>query len=94
MIARRSGGKIINISTINTERTSVGMAPYDASKGGLNALTKAAALESAPFGITVNAVALGGVRSPGSLPVHQHFGRPMGVEAVDMEFAKRLPWGG
>ncbi len=96
MIASRVGGRIINISTINTARTYVGMAHYDASKGGLNALTKAAALEYAPFGITVNAVAPGGVRTPGSLPVRRHFGQQMGVEvveAVDTEFAKRIPLG-
>jgi len=96
MISGGSGGRIVNISTINTARTYVGMAHYDASKGGLNALTKAAALEYAPFGITVNAVAPGGVRTPGSLPVRQHFGRQMGVEvveAVDAEFAKRIPLG-
>ena len=96
MIAGCVGGRIINISTINTARTYVGMAHYDASKGGLNALTKAAALEYAPFGITVNAIAPGGVRTPGSLPVRRHFGRRMGVEkveAVDAEFAKRIPLG-
>ncbi len=96
MIANHAGGRIINISTINTARTYVGMAHYDASKGGLNALTKAAALEYAPFGITVNAIAPGGVRTPGSLPVRRHFGHQMGIEAieaVDTEFAKRIPLG-
>jgi 2-deoxy-D-gluconate 3-dehydrogenase len=97
MITNRVKGRIINISTINTARTYVGMAHYDASKGGLNALTKAAALEYAPFGVTVNAIAPGGVRSPGSLPVRQHFGRQMGVEAVEVRLLMRSlrsasPW--
>ena len=40
MIANRIAGRIINIWTMKTARTYVGMPHYDASKGGLNALTK------------------------------------------------------
>ena len=47
MIAGGRGGRIINISSINTARTYLGMAHYDASKGGLNAFTRASALEYA-----------------------------------------------
>lgn len=86
------GGRIINISTINTARTYVGMAHYDASKGGLNAFTKAAALEYAPFGITVNAVAPGGVKTPGSLAVRTQLGQGS-PEAADAAFAQRIPLG-
>jgi 2-deoxy-D-gluconate 3-dehydrogenase len=92
MIAGRVAGRIIDISTINTARTYVGMAHYDASKGGLNALTKAAALEYAPFGITVNAVAPGGVKTPGSLAVRTQLGQGS-VEAADAAFAQRIPLG-
>jgi 2-deoxy-D-gluconate 3-dehydrogenase len=92
MIANRIAGRIINISTMNTARTYVGMPHYDASKGGLNALTKSAALEYAPFGITVNAVAPGGVKTPGSLAVRTQFGQGS-VEAADAAFAQRIPLG-
>lgn len=96
MITGGTGGRIINISTMNTTRTYIGMAHYDSSKGGLNSFTKAAALEYAPFGITVNAVAPGGVQTPGATPVLRHFGQQMGVESLEVvaaEFAKRIPLG-
>jgi 2-deoxy-D-gluconate 3-dehydrogenase len=92
MISGGAGGRIINISTINTARTYIGMAHYDASKGGLNAFTKAAALEYAPFGITVNAVAPGGVKTPGSLAVRTQLGQGS-PEAADAAFAQRIPLG-
>jgi NAD(P)-dependent dehydrogenase (short-subunit alcohol dehydrogenase family) len=92
IIAGSAGGRIINISTINTARTYLGMAHYDASKYGLNALTKASALEYAPFGITVNAIAPGAVKTPGSLKVRSELGGGS-VEAADAEFAKRIPLG-
>ena len=58
MVLRRSG-RIINVSSLAGERGGRGQANYAASKGGLNALTRAAALELAPRGVTVNAVAPG-----------------------------------
>jgi 2-dehydro-3-deoxy-D-gluconate 5-dehydrogenase len=92
IIAGQAGGRIINISTINTARTYLGMAHYDSSKYGINALTKASALEYAPFGITVNAIAPGAVKTPGSLKVRSELGGGS-VEAADAEFAKRIPLG-
>lgn len=52
-------GKIINISSVAGEKGGRGQSNYSASKGGVNAFTRAVAMELAPKGITVNAVAPG-----------------------------------
>jgi 2-dehydro-3-deoxy-D-gluconate 5-dehydrogenase len=92
MIECGARGRIVNLSTINTARTYLGMAHYDASKGGVNSFTRAAALEYGPHGITVNAVAPGAVKTPGSLAVRRQLGGG-NVDAADAEFAKRIPLG-
>ena len=67
MIAQGKGGKIINITSIDALHPSnVGLAFYDASKHGLWGFTKNLALELAPHAITVNAIAPGGVMTPGT----------------------------
>ncbi|MEJ2745313.1 MAG: 3-oxoacyl-ACP reductase FabG [bacterium] len=58
MLAKR-WGRIVNVSSISGNRGGKGQANYAASKAGLNALTRAAALELAAKKITVNAVAPG-----------------------------------
>ena len=66
MIARKTGGKIINITSIDAlHPSSIGLAHYDASKHGLWGFTKNSALELAPYNICVNAIAPGGVLTPG-----------------------------
>ena len=52
-------GRIVNITSINGLRGKFGQANYAASKAGLIGLTKTAARELGPKGITVNAVAPG-----------------------------------
>lgn len=58
MVSQRSG-KIVNISSVSGEKGGRGQTNYAASKGAINALTRALAVELAPRNITVNAVAPG-----------------------------------
>lgn len=51
--------KIINISSINAHSAFPKNPGYVASKGGVNSLTRALALDYGPFGITVNSLSLG-----------------------------------
>lgn len=57
MVETESGGVIINISTIMTERTTATTVPYCASKGGVSTLTKGMAVALAPHNIRVAAIA-------------------------------------
>ncbi|MCR4584092.1 MAG: SDR family NAD(P)-dependent oxidoreductase [Lachnospiraceae bacterium] len=59
MLSSPSGGRIINISSVWGNTGASCEAAYSASKGGLNAFTKALGKELAPSGIAVNAVACG-----------------------------------
>lgn len=55
----REGGRIISISTLNTAVPAPGIALYAASKAALEQITKVAAREFGPRGITVNTVSPG-----------------------------------
>lgn len=59
MMAGATGGSIVNVSSINGIRGKFGQANYAASKAGLIGLSKTAARELGPRGITVNAIAPG-----------------------------------
>jgi NAD(P)-dependent dehydrogenase (short-subunit alcohol dehydrogenase family) len=52
-------GSIVNVSSRAADRASPGLAAYVASKGALNAFTRALAVEGAPDGIRANTVAPG-----------------------------------
>ena len=58
------GGSLVSISSLNARQPAVGMSAYCSAKAGLSMLTQVAALELAPRGIRVNAVAPGFVRTP------------------------------
>jgi len=56
---RQRSGKIINISSVAGEKPGRGQSNYAATKGAINAFTKAMAVELAPRNIRVNAIAPG-----------------------------------
>lgn len=59
IMTAQSYGRIVNVSSMNGQVGAIGQANYSASKGGIIAFTRTAALELARFGITVNCVAPG-----------------------------------
>ena len=58
MLSRRSGA-IVNVSSVAAQRPGRGQSNYAASKGALESFTRALAVELAPRGVRVNAVAPG-----------------------------------
>jgi len=65
MAAAGYGGAIINVSSIQVHLPLATQVPYVSSKGGLEAMTRAMAVELGPLGIRVNAVAPGVIATPG-----------------------------
>jgi NAD(P)-dependent dehydrogenase (short-subunit alcohol dehydrogenase family) len=59
----KTGGSIVNISSIAAEIAQVGGGLYSASKAGVSAFTRQAAAEWGPKGVRVNAVAPGLIRT-------------------------------
>ena len=64
----RGWGRIINVSSVLGSRAGRGQVNYAASKGGVNAFTRALATELAPRGVTVNAFAPGLIETDMSRP--------------------------
>jgi 3-oxoacyl-[acyl-carrier protein] reductase len=64
MMQATGGGAIINISAASGERGSPGTAAYSVSKGAINALTRQAAVDLAPYNIRVNGIVAGIVGTP------------------------------
>jgi len=63
MIAHRIAGSIVNILAIQSEVPIAGYGPYVASKGGLEAFTRATAVELSAHNIRANGVMLGAIYS-------------------------------
>lgn len=64
------GGSIVNISSVNGIRGTVGRIAYGSSKGAVNTMTRILAVEFAPRGIRVNAIAPGPIETPMALRWH------------------------
>jgi 3-oxoacyl-[acyl-carrier protein] reductase len=63
VMAQQRSGCIVNIGSVGSSRAHRNMAPYDTTKGGIEAATRAMAIDLAPFNIRVNAVSLGLMRT-------------------------------
>ncbi|MEU7812287.1 3-oxoacyl-ACP reductase FabG [Pseudonocardia sp. NPDC049154] len=66
VMREQGGGSIVNITSIVARTGGVAQAHYAAAKAGIIGLTKSAAKEWGRFGIRVNAVAPGLIRTPGA----------------------------
>lgn len=84
VMVKQRKGRIINISSVVAQSGNPGQANYSASKAGMIGLTKSAALELAPRGITVNAVA------PGFIATEMTGGLD---DKVQEEYRKKIPLG-
>ncbi|HZY90680.1 MAG TPA: 3-oxoacyl-[acyl-carrier-protein] reductase [Gemmataceae bacterium] len=71
---RRRSGRIINVSSVAAEHVNPGQTNYAASKGAINAFTRALAVELASRGVTVNAIAPGFIETDMSAAVRNKAG--------------------
>jgi 3-oxoacyl-[acyl-carrier protein] reductase len=65
IMARKRSGSIVNLSSGGASRAHRGNAAYDAAKGGIEALTRAMALDLGPYGVRVNTLVPGSIDSKG-----------------------------
>lgn len=95
MIASGRGGRIINMASTDGLRPTGRLVHYNSSKGGVIMLTKALALELAPHKILVNAVAPGGILTPGTLQTQESIQAVTGKTLEEMltEIAPKFPLG-
>jgi len=63
MVEAGRDGSIVCLSSFGATRAHRAMAAYDASKGGVEGFTRAAALDLAPFGVRVNAIGPGAIHT-------------------------------
>ena len=82
-LAKRGGGAIINISSVQGFNCQQNVAAYVASKGAIHALTRAMALDHADQQIRVNSISPGSVRTP----ILEMAARTYGGEGVTVEQA-------
>lgn len=85
VMIRQGGGRIINISSRAGIRARADIAAYCASKGGLNQLTLAMAMEWAPYNILVNAVA------PGILLTDRTYKGATAIRTIPKERLAEIP---
>lgn len=68
IMAKKGGGAIINMSSGGATRAHRSFTAYDATKGGIEALTRAMALDLGPYNVRVNALMPGSIDTSGLGP--------------------------
>jgi 3alpha(or 20beta)-hydroxysteroid dehydrogenase len=90
---RAGGGSIVNIGSTNSVRGEAGGSAYTTSKHALAGLTKSSAIELGPFGIRVNLVLPGGIKTPMSATSASWYGEGV-LDTSPSEWALPLRrWG-
>ena len=65
IMAKQGGGSIVNMSSGGATRAHRSFTAYDATKGGIEALTRAMALDLGPYNVRVNALVPGSIDTSG-----------------------------
>jgi acetoacetyl-CoA reductase len=84
-MVERGWGRIVNISSVNGSKGSIGQTNYAAAKAGMHGFTKSLALEVARKGVTVNTI------SPGYLATKMVTAIPQ--EVLDTKILPQIPVG-
>jgi len=92
VMKKQGGGKIINVASIDGFVPEPGVSFYSISKAGVRMITKAFAVELAPFNIHVNTIAPGPI-STKLLDSHWFQFRPEEFRKQKEELAKMIPMG-
>ena len=87
MVAQKSGGAIVNLSSVNAILAIPNQVPYVVSKGGINQLTKVMALSLASHNIRVNAI------GPGTIATEMAKKAVLGSEEAKRRILSRTPMG-
>ncbi len=84
-MAERGWGRVINISSVNGQKGAFGQTNYSAAKAGMHGFSKAAALEYAKKGVTVNTI------SPGYIGTKMVMAIP--AEVLESKIIPQIPMG-
>jgi NAD(P)-dependent dehydrogenase (short-subunit alcohol dehydrogenase family) len=85
MVSAGTRGRIVNVSSVHAVVSEPNAAPYTASKGGMEAMTRTIATEMAPHGINANCV------RPGA--THTEMSRPIYTDEILRALQSRIPGG-